>query len=152
MVHGIHVVHWLVFVDRPDLRGYGRRHAQRIARGPHDQRKVGKLAAGREEHLGPRRAIQAQLARVGDHPESRRAARRSDHHRQPLRIAKGHGAQQHGVQDGKDGGVGSDAQREGDGRRQGEAGILTQDSESVSHEECSFQRVLQDPRTVENPP
>src|ERR1022692_4664894 len=51
------------------LRGYGRRHAQRIARGPHDQRKVGKLAAGREEHLGPRRAIQAQLARVGDHPD-----------------------------------------------------------------------------------
>jgi hypothetical protein len=75
--------------------------------------------------------LQAGLHALGHQAVERRVG--FPHHRQPLRIAKGHGAQQHGVEDGKDGGVGSDAQRERDGRRQGEAGILAQDSKSVSH-------------------
>jgi len=68
------------------------------------------------------KVLEARLHALGHQAIQRRIG--FPNHHQALRIAIRHGMQQHGIEDRKDGGIGADAQRQGDGRGQGESGIL----------------------------
>jgi hypothetical protein len=62
------------------------------------------------------------------------AARRLlPNHHDAVRVAVGQGLEQHAVHETEDGGVGSDAEREGQQRDDGEAGRAAQRADGVTH-------------------